>query len=218
MGQIAVSAVLLDALGTLVALEPPAPRLAAILGEPPGERIEAAMRAEMDHYREHAHEGRDPDSLAALRERCAAVVSRRLGREVPVEALMEAIRFRAFGDAAPALGELRARGLRTVCVSNWDCSLPRVLERVGLGGLLDGVVSSAVAGAPKPDPAIFGRGLELAGCDAAAALHVGDTPAEDVAGARAAGIRALLIVREGSAEPPADVPAIASLAQIGEHL
>lgn len=215
----ATRAVLLDALGTLVLLEPPAPRLAAALGEPPGERVEAAMRAEMAYYRAHAHEGRDEASLAALRERCAGVVGRELGREVGVEALMEAICFRAADDAAPALRELRALGLRTVCVSNWDCSLPRVLDGAGLGALLDGVVTSAAAGAPKPDAAIFRRALEVAGCGPGEALHVGDTPGEDVAGARAAGIRALLLVRGGGEAPAArQGAAISSLAEIREHL
>ena len=36
----------------------------------------AAVRAEMAYYREHSHEGRDAESLAELRERCAAVLSR----------------------------------------------------------------------------------------------------------------------------------------------
>ena len=67
-----------------------------------------------------------------------------------VQEMMAAIRFRAFDDAAPALEELRGRGLRLVCVSNWDYALPEVLERVGLLGLLDGVVTSAGVGRPSP--------------------------------------------------------------------
>jgi len=204
------SAVFLDALGTLVALEPPWPRLAAALGVGEAE-AERAFRAEMSYYRDHAHEGADPASLAALRERCAELLSRELGRAVSVEQMMDAIRFRAFDDAEPALRELRSRGLRLVCVSNWDISLPEVLERCGLAPLLDGVVTSAGVGARKPDPAIFTAALELAGCGADEALHVGDTPDEDVAGAAAAGIRSLLIDRDGGGD-------VASLAEIGQHL
>jgi FMN phosphatase YigB (HAD superfamily) len=199
--------VLLDALGTLVELEPPWAHLA---GEP-GEPLERAFRAEMSYYRAHADEGRDADSLAALRRRCAAVLSNELGREVPVAEMMAAIRFRAFPDALPALAELRALGMRLVCVSNWDYSLPEVLERVGLGDELDGVLASAAAGARKPDPRIFEAALGLARCTADEALHVGDTPAEDVEGARAAGIRALLIDRGGDGD-------IGSLAAIRHHL
>ena len=155
---------LVDALGTLLELEPPWTRLAGSLGAPVDERLVAAVQAEMAYYRDHSHEGRDAASLAALRERCAAVLSRELGREVDVETLMDAIRFRAFPDAVPALEALRKRGLKLVCVSNWDCALSEVLERTGLGGRLDGVVTSAGAGARKPDPAIFAVALELAGC------------------------------------------------------
>jgi putative hydrolase of the HAD superfamily len=125
--------------------------------------------------------------------------------------MMAAIRFRAFSDAAPALAELRWLGLRLVCVSNWDVSLPEVLERCGLGAALDGVVCSAAAGARKPDPRIFAAALGEARCEAGEALHVGDTPEEDVAGAEAAGIRALLLDRDGGGD-------IATLEEIEAHV
>ena len=204
-------AVLLDALGTLVELEPPWVHLAEALGMQPDERLVGAVRAEMDYYKRHSHEGRDPASLAELRARCAVVLSEALGQEIPVGTMMSAIRFRAFPDAAPALAELRGLGLKLVCVSNWDVSLPEVLERCGLGGALDGAVSSAQAGVRKPDPAIFAPALELAGCAPDEALYVGDTPAEDLAAARAAGIPALLIDRAGGAD-------IDSLQGIRHHL
>ena len=208
-----VRAVFLDALGTLVELEPP---WAALRGRVPArvsdERLEAALRAEMAYYRDHAHEGRDEASLADLRERCASLVSDQLGLEVTAEELVAAIRFEAYPDAAPALRDLRERGEKLVAVSNWDCSLPEVLKRVGLGELLDGVVSSATAGARKPDPAIFAPALELAGVGPEEALHVGDTREEDVEGARSAGIRSLLLDRNGGGGD------ISSLREIREHL
>jgi putative hydrolase of the HAD superfamily len=208
-----VRAVFLDALGTLVELEPPWVSLRArIPAEVSDKRLEQALRAEMAYYRDHAHEGRDEASLADLRERCAGIVSEKLGVEVTAAELVEAIRFDAYPDAVPALRELRERGLRLVAVSNWDCSLPAVLERCGLGELLDGAVSSAVAGARKPDPSIFELALELARCGPEQAIHVGDTAAEDVVGARAAGIRSLLIDRKGSDGD------ISSLTEIREHL
>ena len=165
----------------------------------------------MSYYRDHAHEAVDAGALARLRADCAALIERELGIAVSAEALMSAIRFRAFADAPPALAALRDRGLRLVCVSNWDYALPEVLERCGLAEALDGVVTSAGTGARKPDPAIFAAALELAGCVAAAALHVGDSAEEDIAGARAAGIPALLIDRGGSGD-------VASLAEIEAHL
>ena len=208
-----IRAVFLDALGTLVELEPPWISLRdRVPDELSDERLVAALREEMAYYRDHAHEGRDAESLAELRERCAALVSSRLGVEISAEELVDAIRFSAYPDAGPALRALRDRGLRLIAVSNWDCSLPRVLERCGLDGMLDGTVTSAGAGARKPDPAIFSAALELAGCEPEEAVHVGDTEEEDVAGARAAGIRPLLIDREGREGD------ITSLEQIDQHL
>ena len=209
-------AILLDALGTLVELEPPWIHLRQALDDRIEEdRLEGAVRAEMRYYRAHSDEGTDARSLAELRRRCAEVLSAELGRPVDVDTLMASIRFRAYPDVGPALGSLRRRSLKLVCVSNWDCSLPEVLARCGIGEALDGVVASATAGARKPDPAIFERALELAGCAPADALHVGDTPAEDLEGARAAGVRALLIDRSGS--PDGD-GRIASLGEIEDHL
>jgi putative hydrolase of the HAD superfamily len=207
----ATEAVLLDAMGTLVALEPPWHGLAAALEIDDTERVRKALLGEMAYYRDHAHEAIDAQSLAKLRADCAALVERELGVSVSPETLMASIRFRAYDDAAPALSGLRDRGLRLVCVSNWDYALPEVLTECGLAGLLDGIVTSAAVGATKPDAAIFAAALEVAGCDASAALHVGDSQREDIKGATDAGIRALLIDREGGGD-------VASLAEIAAHL
>ena len=205
-------AVFLDALGTLVELEPPWIGLARALGEEEaGPDLVRAVRAEMAYYRVHSHEGRDEASLADLRERCAGVLSRELGREVSAATLVEAIRFAPYDDALPALASLRSLRARLICVSNWDCSLRSVLRRCGLEPALDGVVSSAEAGSRKPDPGIFTAALALAGCEPREALHVGDTAEEDLDGARAAGVRALLIDREGGGD-------IASLEQVPDFL
>ena len=205
-------AVFIDALGTLVELEPPwvllRDRVPSEVGD---ERLVRAVRAEMSYYKAHAHEGRDPDSLADLRQRCADVLSEELGVEVGVEELVDAVRMNAYPDAEPALRALRARGLKLVVVSNWDCSLGSVLERCGLAALIEGAISSAEAGSRKPEPGIFGPALELAGCRPEEALHVGDTAEEDLAAAKAAGIRALLLDRSGGGQ-------ISSLAEIEEHL
>lgn len=196
----ATRAIFLDALGTLVELEPPWVHLARALDVERAEDLEPAVQKEMAYYAEHAHEGRDDESLAALRKRCAEILSWELDREVSVETMMASVRFRPYPDVEPALGALRDRGLRLICVSNWDVSLKEVLDEVGIGAALDGIVTSAATGARKPDPRIFAQALELAGCSADEAIHVGDTPAEDVAGAEAAGIRALYLEREGGGD------------------
>src|SRR5215213_2126850 len=97
-----VRAVLLDALGTLVRLEPPAPRLRAAVRErldvDVGDEAAArAMRAEIAFYRANLHRGRDGASLAALRDACAQVVRSELALDAPLagvrDALLAAIRF-----------------------------------------------------------------------------------------------------------------------------
>jgi putative hydrolase of the HAD superfamily len=220
-------ALLLDALGTLVRLQAPAPALAAVLATRFGLRVSepearAALAAEIAYYRAHLDQGRDPRSLAGLRQSCAEVLraalprSERLDHIDPgslTEALLAALRFAPFPDAVPAIRAAKARGERVVVVSNWDISLPEVLARVGLAPLLDGIVTSAGAGARKPDPAIFRPALEIAGTCAQRAIHVGDSLAEDVAGARAADITPILVHRGAGAAPPG-VRCIASLAEL----
>jgi putative hydrolase of the HAD superfamily len=208
-----VKAVLLDGMGTLLRLVPPAPALAEQLGVDVA-TAERAFRAEVAYYLEHQLEGSDAARLADLRRRSADVLAAAAGVDPAgaLEALMGSLRFEAFEDAAPALAELRERGLRLVVVSNWDCSLPDVLERVGLLPLVDAVVTSAEVGAAKPAPAVFQAGLDAAGCDPAEAVHVGDSAENDLEGARAAGIRALLLSRRGRGELTtlAQLPALLS--------
>jgi putative hydrolase of the HAD superfamily len=119
-----------------------------------------------------------------------------------------------FPDTVPALRALRAAGVKVVAASNWDVSLHEQLDATGLAPMLDGALSSAEVGAPKPDPEIFRRALALAGASAAEALHVGDDVEADVGGARAAGLEPVLIDRDGTLEAPPAVRRIASLAEL----
>lgn len=222
----AISAVLLDAFGTLVELEPPGPHLRAGLERLAGvqvsdEEAAAAFEAEIAYYREHHLEGHDGPSLEDLRDRCAKVLAEELGLtraadfEAVRAAMLGALRFNAYPDAAPALTTIRRNGVRVVAVSNWDCSLPEVLGRAGLSSLLDGVVSSAEVGAEKPDPEPFSAALECARAAPAQALHVGDSLEQDVRGARAAGVHGVLLDRSGGAgAKAAGVPGITSLEEL----
>ena len=127
-------------------------------------------------------------------------------------AMMAALEFQPYPDAIPALTALRERGLRLVIASNWDCSLPDWLDPPGLLDLVDGVVTSADARTVKPDPKVFLQALEVAGVAPEEAVHVGDSVENDVEGARAAGIRALLVARDG--EPPPGVETVRSLEEV----
>jgi putative hydrolase of the HAD superfamily len=218
---VSAGAVLLDALGTLVELRPPAPRLRAQLArsgfEVSEERAAAGFGAEIAYYLEHHLDGRDRAGLEDLRDRCATALMDELGlpgldHATARRAMLDALEFAPYPDVSPALRELRAAGCRLVIASNWDCSLPEWLAPLGLLELVDGVATSADVGAVKPDVAVFRRALELAGVPASEAVHVGDSLDNDVAGARAAGVRPLLLARSG--KPPSGVEALRSLAEL----
>jgi putative hydrolase of the HAD superfamily len=222
MARQPIRAITIDALGTLLELLPPAPRLQAELRalgvEVSLEQAGRAMKAEIGFYRGHLWMGRDAAGLAELRRRCAEVLREALELELDLgtieAALLAAIRFEPFADTVPALRALRAAGVKLVAASNWDVSLHEQLERTGLTPLLDGALSSAEVGAPKPDPEIFVRALALAGASPDEALHVGDDLEADVGGALAAGLEPVLIDRDGSLAPPPGVRRIASLAEL----
>lgn len=219
----------LDALGTLVDLLPPAPLLAGELRARGIELSEAqaatALAAEIAYYRAHHDSASDAAKLSDLRDRCAGVLRAALTRaavdvgalttpELRV-ALLAALRFRAYPEVPAALHALRRAGHRLVVVSNWDVSLHETLRATGLDALVDGAISSAEAGAAKPDPRIFARALELAGGDPSGGLHAGDSLEYDVAGAHAAGLRAVLVDRCGSCDAvPAGVAVIRSMAEL----
>jgi putative hydrolase of the HAD superfamily len=88
--------------------------------------------------------------------------------------------------AAETIAALRRAGLAVVIVTNSDGHGEENLRACGFAGLP--VVDSTVIGAAKPDPRIFHAALAIAGATASEVVHVGDALANDVAGARAAGI------------------------------
>jgi putative hydrolase of the HAD superfamily len=215
-------AVTLDAMGTLVSIAPPAPRLQQSLARRLGRdvdlaRCESAMRAEMRHYRAHCTSARDASSLAALRLECASLLADALAIDVSgadvLPSLTDSISFLAYDDARPALDRLVAAGVKLAVVANWDVSLADVLARLGLAQPFDVIVTAAAIGAAKPDARPFQAALERLGSDAASTVHVGDDPVTDIAGARAAGLSAVLLDRSGRAPG-----SIASLAELDARL
>jgi len=143
--------------------------------------------------------------------------------------LLDSLSFRVFDEVPQVLARLRACGFALVVASNWDASLERVLERVGLLAQLDGVVTSAAAGFAKPDPRLLDRAVSLAaavlGGPPRQVVHVGDSLIEDVGAAHAAGLRAVLVRRRGERHAVEDevreradalqrVPVIGSLAEL----
>jgi 2-haloalkanoic acid dehalogenase type II len=100
------------------------------------------------------------------------------------------------------LQALRARGLHIGMVSNIDeDQLAHLLEVAGVRPYFDSLLSSEAAGACKPHAAIFEEALRRAGCAAGEALFVGDTLAQDIAGANAMGMRSVLIWHRDDKQP-----------------
>ena len=103
--------------------------------------------------------------------------------------------FELFDDALPVLGELRAEGLKLGLVSNTGRNLDEFVAHHRLE--VDAALGSGAFGRTKPHPTIFRAVLERLEVEPSGAAMVGDSPEDDVAGARAAGIeRAFLLDRE----------------------
>lgn len=213
-------AVLLDAYGTLIGLDPPGPHLQALLAAdgcfPGEERINAALAAEMAHYRRSLLRGRDRAALTEVRRECTAILAEGLAGEHPplarlMELLLAAMRFHLYPDVLPALDALSSAGTRLAVVSNWDCSLHDVLAGLGVAERFELVVTSAGVGLSKPDPGVFHAALGALGLAPHEVVHCGDEPVADGEGARAAGVRAVIVRR-----PPAEATGPDEIASLEE--
>jgi HAD superfamily hydrolase (TIGR01549 family) len=102
--------------------------------------------------------------------------------------------FELYEDVIPVLEEVRAAGLRIGVVSNGIRDLSQFVAHHRLD--VDAIVDSRRHGRVKPHPTIFQAALDLLDVDAPDAVMVGDSPAEDIEGARALGMRAILIDRD----------------------
>lgn len=151
--------------------------------------------------REVAEEGSDRGRIIDRALERAGLPSRHVPDLVAAFAGHSPARLDLYPGAGPALRALAAR-VPVVCVTDGD---PRIqhakITALGVRRALQAVVVSDELQAEglrgralrKPHPAPFRRALEVLGCDAADAVHVGDRPAKDVAGAAAAGMRCIRV-------------------------
>jgi len=112
-----------------------------------------------------------------------------------------------YSDVRRCLDQLLADRRRLAVVSNStsEASVRRILDRVGIVAYFEKVVSSGTEGIAKPDPEIFRRAIARLGVGGPEALFVGNLPHTDALGARAAGLHAIWLNREGTGfgeEPP----------------
>jgi HAD superfamily hydrolase (TIGR01549 family) len=128
--------------------------------------------------------------------------------------------FEIYDDVAPVLAELAARGLVLGVISNSHRSLEAFKTHFQLDSLITTTISSAQHGFMKPHRSIFDAALEQAGVNAADAAMVGDSLKADIEGARAAGMRGILLRRSGErpASLPPDVSLITSLYELRDAL
>jgi len=104
-------------------------------------------------------------------------------------------------DTLPLLDTLRRHGIRVGLCSNAPYrlrSLRGQLTHLGLDAHLDAVTFSAEVGWRKPSPRIFSAALRALGTDSAHTVMVGDSERGDIAGARRAGMRSVLVNRSGA--------------------
>ncbi len=102
--------------------------------------------------------------------------------------------FELYADALPTLADLRARGLRLGLLSNTARDLEQFVAHHSLD--VDAVLTSRVHGKTKPHAAIFKHMLDQLDVAADEAVMVGDSPEDDIEGAVAVGMRAVLIDRD----------------------
>jgi putative hydrolase of the HAD superfamily len=122
--------------------------------------------------------------------------------------------WRVYDDVAPALTELKRRGLKLGVISNFDSRLYDVLRVCDLDRFFDSVHVSTRVGAAKPDAAIFRAALNHYAIEAREAWHVGDSLRDDVEGASAIGVNAVLLDRHNRFAENAAAARITTLEQL----
>ena len=107
-------------------------------------------------------------------------------------------RFTLYEDALPALALLRDREIKIGLVSNGSRDLEEFVAHHGLD--VDCAVGSRAFGRTKPHPEIFRHALALLEVEPEDAVMVGDSYEDDIEGARALGMKAFLLDRDGRHE------------------
>ena len=119
---------------------------------------------------------------------------------------------RTYEDTLPTIEALRKRRLRLGVISNGTPGVARCLEITGVTERMEFVLVSALVGWEKPAREIFAMGLEAVGLQPHEVVFVGDHYEADIKGARASGLHAVMIDREGRSNNP-DCPVVHDLAE-----
>jgi putative hydrolase of the HAD superfamily len=127
--------------------------------------------------------------------------------------------YRAFADALPALQRLREAGVKRAIISNADDDVTELCTQMAFAHEMNIIVTSALVGYEKPDERTYRAALDPLGVAPEDALHIGDQPKSDVAGALQIGMRAALIDRYERHDPLRhDVPVFTGLEGFVDHV
>ena len=118
-----------------------------------------------------------------------------------------------FPETVRTLAALKTRGMELGIISNFDSRLFSVMRGLGIADMFDTVTISSLSQAAKPAPKIFHLALEKHAVDPQEALHVGDNQRDDVEGGKNAGLRTVLLDREGK-QLGLSVPSIRTLDEV----
>jgi putative hydrolase of the HAD superfamily len=143
------------------------------------------------------------------------VVSKLLSRMFELNANLK---FVLFDDVSSTLKTLKEKNLRVGLLTNLQTEVNSMCRELGIADYLDFTVTSAEAGADKPQPPIFLKALELAKVKADEAIHVGDQYQNDVLGARGVGISPILLDRTDYYADITDCPRIRTLTEVSKYI
>ena len=230
-----IKAVFFDFYNTLVGYDPPQEELEARVLRDFG--IDASPEvfrrplviADEFIYREHARlpiSKRSKEERGALYAQYQGIILKEAGIDASPELIAGILgkfqklnlKLVLFADVMPALTHLRELGLILGLISNVDRDITPVCQELGLSAMLGVVVTSQEIGFNKPQPEIFRAALKQAGVKPPEAIYIGDQYQIDVVGAKAAGMRGVLLDRGGYFGEITDCPRIRSLTEVTEHL
>jgi putative hydrolase of the HAD superfamily len=210
-----IEAVLFDAAGTLIKTAKSVGESYAALARKYGIEVAPAeltprFRESFDRFAPLAFAGAEGATIAALErawwKQVVQQVFSPFGPFAEFDAYFEEL-FAYFAQASSwvpypevreTLSALRERGIALAVVSNFDSRLIAILEGLGLAPSFDHVFVSSAVGYAKPDPRIFEFVLTTRQLAPHKVLHVGDSIANDIEGASAAGIKGILVDRKGT--------------------
>jgi putative hydrolase of the HAD superfamily len=209
--------VFFDAVGTLLHPEPPAPAVYAAVGHRFGSRLDTAtitarFRAAFRRQEEADYTAGLHTDEAREAARWRAIVREVLDDVTDTESCFQELyahfaradAWRCEPETAEVLATLAGRGHVFGIASNFDHRLRGLVEHLPVLQPVRYLVISSEVGWRKPAPEFFAEMCRQAGAPPEQILYVGDDPVNDYEGARAAGMRAVLLAPHGCAGIPAE--------------